>query len=178
MKKIQKLQVFGLEINMKINYIDSLKLFILSIISICFLDACKNENQDLNKKDIKEYQANKAFTINTFTNVPKKIAGCSCLFSKDSIDYNNGKYIYVNDFAETSFVTINDTLVKFNQTAYRKADTTAVVAKYISKDYKMMILVKNGEKTGKESISKTGLIKITNAKGKSVKQTFYGKCGC
>lgn len=154
---------------------------LFSILFLCGLVSCKRNdavtpvNQNSVNKTITKTQP---FAVTSFSNVPKEIDGCACYFSKESIEFKNNKYVYVNDFAETSFVTINDTLIKFTQTAYRKADTTAAVAKYISRNYKMMILVKDNQTTGKESASKTGVIKITDAKGKSVKQTFYGKCGC
>lgn len=154
---------------------------LFSILFLCGLVSCKRNDAvtPVNQNTVNQtFTKTEPFTINTFSDIPKEIDDCTCYFSKDSVDFKNSEYIYVNNFAETSFVKINDTLVKFTQTAYRKADTTAAVAKYISKNYKMIILVKNSIPTANELAYKTGLIKITNAKGKSVKQTFYGKCGC
>jgi hypothetical protein len=57
-------------------------------------------------------------------------------------------------------------------------DTENTVAKYKSDKYEMTIEVKDGGKNGDETWLRTGTIKLTDKKGKTLTKTFYGECGC
>ena len=117
-------------------------------------------------------------TIDTFSTFPPEIDGCSCYFSNDSTEFKKGEYIYVNDYAQTSFLKINGVLTKFTQTDFKKIDSISVKAKYKSDNYEMTIESKDGIQNGEETWLKTGIIKLTNKKGKTVTKKFFGECGC
>ncbi|WP_396188165.1 hypothetical protein [Flavobacterium sp.] len=133
----------------------------------------KSETKITNKKVLK-----KTFTISSFSDFPPEIDGCSCYFSKDSLEFKNEKYIYMNDFANISFLKINDTLVKFTQTDFKEVNKTTTVAKAKSNYYEMTIEVKDSVQSGDETWLKTGKIEITNKNGEVITETFYGECGC
>ena len=116
-------------------------------------------------------------SIDSFTTFPPEIDGCSCYFSNDSIEFKDKKYIYANDFAQTSFLKINGVMIKFKQTDFKKNEKTTT-AKYTCDNYEMTIEVKDGKQSGDETSLKSGRIKLTDKKGKTLTKTFYGECGC
>lgn len=117
-------------------------------------------------------------TIDTFSSLPPEIVDCSCYFSNDSNEFKNGEYIYVNDFAEISFLKINGTMRKFVQTSFRKIDLSHSKAEYQSDGYKMTIEILEVKQSGYETSLKSGTIKLTDKNGKTITRSFYGECGC
>jgi hypothetical protein len=162
------------------------QLALLTLTTI-LLVACgqKNENntttidstsQVIEKKEIT--QNIEPLRIDTFSTFPDEIDGCSCYFSNDSTEFEQGKYIYMNDYAEISFMKINGILTKFTQTEFKEKDKTTFVAKFISDKYNLTIEVKRGKQNGEETTLQSGTIKLIDKKGKTITTTFYGECGC
>jgi hypothetical protein len=132
-------------------------------------------------KDIKNnttIQADKELIIDSFFEFPSEIDGCSCYFSNDSNEFKSGKYIYVNDFADVSFLKINGKIVKFNQTKYSKIDSLTTKVEAIEEDYKLFMTIIKGKETGEETQLQTGTIILQSKEGKKIVKTFYGECGC
>lgn len=123
-----------------------------------------------------DYQ--QTLTIDTFKTFPTEIDGCSCYFSNDSTEFKKGEYIYMNDFAEISFLKINGVLTKFKQTEFKEVDKTTRIAKAKSDKYEMSIEIHDGIQSGDETWLTTGTIKLTDKTGKTISKTFYGECGC
>jgi hypothetical protein len=117
-------------------------------------------------------------TIDTFSTFPPEIDGCSCYFSNDSTEFNKNEYIYMNDFAQTSFLKINGVLTKFTETDFKKVGKTVTIAKAKSDKYEMAIEVIEGKQSGEETALKSGKIKLTGKNGETITRTFYGECGC
>lgn len=145
---------------------------ILITVTLTLLLACRQGNSD------KTMEQRVNLTIDTFTTVPPEIDGCSCYFSKDSLEFKKGDYVYVNDFAQTSFLRINGVLTKFTQTEFKEVNKTKTLAKAKSDKYEMTIEVFDGRQNGDETSLKTGTIKVTDKNGKTITMTFYGECGC
>ena len=152
-------------------------LFFIS--TLTFLFSCGQDNSvDYKIQTDKTITNNSALTIDTFSTFPPEIDGCSCYFSNDSTEFSQGKFIYLNDFATTSFLKINGILTKFTQTDFNETNSTKVTAKYKSVNYEMTIEVINGNQNGDETILKSGTIKLSDKKGNTITKTFYGECGC
>jgi hypothetical protein len=146
---------------------------------LIFLLACGQSNSTQNVTQTNNITSgDQALTIDTFSTFPPEIDGCSCYFSNDSTEFKKGEYIYMNDFAQTSFLKINGTLTKFTQTDFQKAGTTRTIAKAKSDRYEMTIEVKDGLQSGDETSLKSGTITLTDKNGKTMRRTFYGECGC
>lgn len=165
----------------------NLNQLVLLTLTTIFLIACgqkKGNNtttldstsQVFEKKEIA--QNIEPLRIDTFSTFPDEIDGCSCYFSNDSTEFEQGKYIYMNDYAEISFMKINGILTKFTQTEFKEKDKISVVAKFISDKYDLTIEVKRGKQNGEETTLQSGTIKLNDKKGKTVTMTFYGECGC
>ncbi|WP_316635153.1 hypothetical protein [uncultured Flavobacterium sp.] len=156
--------------------------FILSslIVMIIILASCQknNLNKDISQTKDKTIEKQVALSIDTFSTFPPEIDGCSCYFSNDSIEFKQEKYIFMNDFAETSFLKINGILTKFTQIDFKEIDSLNTIARYKSGNLNMTIELKDGKQNGDETYLKTGKIKLTNKNGKTITKTFYGECGC
>ena len=125
-----------------------------------------------------ELSSEQALKLDTFSTFPKEIDGCSCYFSKDSIDFNKGNYIYMNNFAQTSFVKINGQLIRFTEKEHKKLDSIHFKVKFSAKNYKMTLESTIGRQNGDETFLETGTINITDMKGRTISNSFYGECGC
>jgi len=152
----------------------------LLVITLTLMFACrqKPKTMTIDMTTVTNSEKVETFKIDTFSTFPAEIDGCSCYFSNNSTEFKKGEYIYVNDFAETSFIKINGVLTKFKQTEYKKINKTTIVAKFKSDNYEMTIEVVDVKQSGEETSLKKGTIKLTNKKGKTITKNFYGECGC
>lgn len=152
---------------------------LLNIVAITVLYSCGKNSSDktVNHADNSSIE-DQVMTIDTFSTFPPEIDGCSCYFSNDSLEFNNGEYIYMNDYGETSFMKINGVLTKFTQTEFKVIDSLNIKAKYKSDNYEMTIESQNSIQNGDETWLKSGTINLTNDKGEIITKRFYGECGC
>ena len=144
---------------------------LISALIFTFFLSCKSGNSDGNTSD-------QLLSIDTFSTFPPEIEGCACYFSNNETDFKNDLYIYMNDHAQLSFLTINGVLTKFIQTEYKKIDSLNTVEKFRSDDYEITIHTIYGEQNGDETSLYSGTIELTDKKGKTIKKSFYGECGC
>ncbi|MFO0477845.1 MAG: hypothetical protein ACK50L_03570 [Bacteroidota bacterium] len=151
----------------------------LTVVTLTFLFACgqSSSNKSVTQTDNIEPDE-EVLTIDTFSTFPPEIDGCSCYFSNDSTAFNKSEYIYMNDFAQTSFLKINGVLTKFTQTDFKEVSKTTTMAKAKSDKYEMTIEVIDGKQSGDETELKSGTIKLTGKNGETITKTFYGECGC
>jgi len=127
---------------------------------------------------LKNTDDDQVLTIDTFSDFPPEIYDCICIFSNNEIDFKNESYIYMNDYAQLSFLKINGVLTKFIQTESKKIDSLNTIEKFSSDDYEITVYTKHGEQNGDESWLYTGKIELTNKSGKLITKNFYGECGC
>lgn len=146
------------------------------VLALSSLLSCQKEHKT--EDSTSSESSKKSITLESFSEYPEEIDGCSCIFSTDSILYSQNKYIYANDFANTAFVKINGKLLRFEEVSHEKKDSINTVAKYKSGNYLMTVKVKNNGESGYESYSTSGSIEIKDNKGNTSKQPFYGICGC
>ena len=152
----------------------------LLIITLTLMFACgqKPKTMTIDMPTVTNFEKVETFKIDTFSTFPAEIDGCSCYFSNDSTEFKQGKYIYMNDYAEISFMKINGILTKFKQTEFKKVSKSTIIAKFKSDNYEITIEVVDGKQSGEETTLKTGTIKVTDKNGKTVTKNFYGECGC
>jgi hypothetical protein len=155
-----------------------LSVFLTSV-TLTFLFACGQSSTNKSVTQTDNINPNEeVLTIDTFSTFPPEIDGCSCYFSNDSTEFNKNEYIYMNDFAQTSFLNINGVLTKFTQTDFKEVSKTISIAKAKSDKYEMTIEVIDGKQSGDETALKSGRIKLTGKNGETITRTFYGECGC
>ncbi len=154
-------------------------LTFLSAIILTFLLACgqNNSNKNIAHADTTT-TAEQSFTIDTFSTFPPEIDGCSCYFSNDSAEFKKGVYIYMNDYAQASFLKINGVLTSFTLTDSKQVSETKTITKAKSDNYEMTMEVIDSIQNGDETWLKTGTIRLTDKAGKTITKPFYGECGC
>ena len=151
----------------------------LTVVTLTFLLACGQSNSNKNSAQTDNTASDdQALTIDTFSTFPPEIDGCFCYFSNDSTEFKKGEYVYMNDFAQTSFLKINGVLTKFTQTDFKEINKMITVAKAKSDKYELTIEVIDGIQSGDETALKSGTIKLADRNGKTITKTFYGECGC
>jgi hypothetical protein len=144
--------------------------------------SCRSGNS--NNKDEKEnaYKLSSSpLTIDTFSETPAEISGCSCFYSTDSVEFKQLKYIYVSDFNELSFMKINGKLIQFKQTNINRKQNGSLEITATCKPYELFITVKSisGENKQEEEYSlEAGVIIVRDDKGNSITKPLYGSCGC
>lgn len=151
----------------------------LALLALLFLFACKQpappHSQTSTEDQTMEAQE---LSIDTFSTFPPEIDGCSCYFSSDSTAFEKRVYIYMNDYGTLSFLKINGVLTKFTQTDLKKMGEKKTIMKAKSDQYEMTLESIDGIQNGDETWLKSGTIKLTDKKGKTITKSFYGECGC
>ena len=158
---------------------------LLFIFILLFMISCSNSKekkfnniQQDTISNIVQSAEKQTITIETFSTFPPEIDGCSCCFSNNATEFKKGEYIYMNDFAQISFMKINGVLTKFTLTDFQNIDSLNIKAKYKSDNYELIIETKDANQKDSETTIKTGTIKLTNKKGAIVSKRFYGECSC
>ncbi len=152
---------------------------ISAAIVLTLLFACGQGSTDNNATQTTvETTTEQAVTIETFSDFPPEIDGCSCYFSNDSTEFNKAEYFYVNNYEQLSFLKINGVLTKFTQTEHQEISETKSITKAKSDQYEMIIEVADSKQNGDETWLKTGTITLTDSNGKAITKVFYGECGC
>ncbi len=136
--------------------------------SLIFISCAKEKTQS---------QKSETFTVNTFTDLPPEIDGCSCIFSEDSLSYAKEKYIYANDFAKTSFIKVNGKMIRLTETEHANQNSVTK-SKSIGDGYEVEIKAKVFRTTDLEYNEMEGTMTIKSKKGKTLTKTIYGVCGC
>ena len=80
-------------------------LLVTSIISCGQNDISveKSTTSNIKIENLNDSIIDQPILVDPFSNFPPEIDGCSCYFSNDSTEFKKGQYIYMNDFAQTSF---------------------------------------------------------------------------
>jgi hypothetical protein len=131
-------------------------------------------NYQVTEKSLKH----ETLSIDTFSTSPPEIDGCSCFFSNDSVTYEQGEYIYMDDYDRTAFLKINGVLTKFTRIESNEADSLNETSSYKSEGFEMIIEEKAGRPVGDEASVITGTIHLMTNDGKNASKQFYGVCGC
>jgi len=154
-------------------------LFVITIISVfAFIYSCSPSSSKKSTQSDSTKTEKPIIVLDTFSTFPADIVGCSCYFSRDSVDFNHEKYIYMNDLADISYLKINGNLIKFKQTEHKQIDQDHSTSEATSDLFKLTIKVTRGKSVGYEVSSQTGTITVTDKSGKSITTEFYGVCGC
>ena len=152
---------------------------ILVVSALIVSGSCGSDKSNKNaKQEIEPEAEDYVLTVDTFSTFPPEIDGCSCYFSNDSLEFKQGKYIYMSDFDKTSFLKINNDLVKFTKTSREEIDSLNVKETYKSEGFELTIQIKQLTKNGYETWLNTGTITLSDKKGNTLTKSFYGECGC
>lgn len=155
------------------------KTTFLAFVVLLFFNACNQASSPNSQTPAEDPSMEaKELSIDTFSTFPPEIDGCSCYFSSDSIAFKKGVYVYMNDYGTISFLKINGVLTKFTQTDLKEFGEKKRIIKAKNDQYEMTLEVIDGIQNGDETWLKSGTIKLSDKKGKTITKSFYGECGC
>ncbi|MBL8208673.1 MAG: hypothetical protein JNM09_30860 [Blastocatellia bacterium] len=117
-----------------------------------------------------------AISIETFTEFPPEIDGCSCYLSANKSDFDAQKYIYADNYQDTGFMKINGAMVKFEKVDEKEVSRDHWIKKFDSKEYAIVLDITKSGKVG--PFLQKGTISLTRKKGETIIKDFTGECGC
>lgn len=113
--------------------------------------------------------------LETFS-FPAEVNGCSCYFAKNKEDFENEKYIYIDDYGNTAFLKIDGKTIKipmkegdfdpdnFNKTIKNDEFTITIMGNKVNELEEVMMF--------------EGTMTVENIKGEKTVTPIYGECGC
>ena len=156
---------------------------IILILTVIVFFSCSNKSLKSNKQVDSNLKVQQEFTskkdsidfnLNTFTTIPNEIDGCGCYFYLSKKDEKNEKFIFVNDFANIAFISINNKLLKFVLKEHKEAQNIYI---YSNGNYVLKVDITEKENEENETSKIKGIIILS--KGKNIiKKEFIGSCGC
>lgn len=121
-------------------------------------------------------QTETAISIETFSEFPPEVDGCSCYLSASKSDLDAQKYIYVDNREKDASMKINGEMVKFKRTEEKEVGKDHWVKKFDSKDYEVVVDLTQTGANG--PFPQKGTIKLTKKGGQTVTKEVVGECGC
>ncbi|MBS1979279.1 MAG: hypothetical protein JST46_18055 [Bacteroidetes bacterium] len=120
--------------------------------------------------------------LDSFTNIPDEIQGCSCFYSESEDKHLKNEYFFVAGFDSTAFISIDNKLLKLKLVStgrepntFGDNDHTDI---YKTDDYQITLDIKYLKQEGDEGWLNTGTITIQSKDGLKEIIKFYGGCGC
>lgn len=158
----------------------------MMIASLMMLFACKKEEKisenkitadSLNIVNDSASVAESSNQINLETfGFPAEVNGCSCYFSKTKEDFDQEKYVYIDDYGNSAFLKSNGKTVKINM---EEGDFDPENFNKIIKNEEFTVTIQ-GEKIKdmQEVMMFEGKMTVENKKGEKTITPIYGECGC
>lgn len=154
----------------------------ITLLSLLFmLLSCTEKSigrKDQNTKTVKHSSSMEMdsidFTLDSFVKIPDEIDGCGCYFYLSTEDEQSRRFIFVNDFANVAFVSINRNIEKFE---LKKHDEKSNLYWYSNGVFDLKVAIT--KKTTKEYETTYMEGEISLSKGsRTVSKFFTGTCGC
>ena len=154
--------------------------------SLMMIISCKKENpvsdnstptetMKVDSVSSKILQTSDDLNLQTF-GFPPEIDGCSCYFSKNKVDFENEKYIYIDDYGKNAFIKMNNKLQKIS---IKDDDFDIENFQKEFKNEELSIKI-SGKKVKEleEVMMFEGSMEVTLKNGKKSTVPIYGECGC
>ena len=107
---------------------------------------------------------------------PAEVNGCSCYLAKNKEDFENEKYIYIDDYGNNAFLKVDGNTVKIKM---KEGDFDPDnFSKFIKNDDFSVTI--QGKKVNEleEVMMFQGTMTVENKKGEKTITPIYGECGC
>ncbi|WP_312819950.1 hypothetical protein [Kaistella carnis] len=107
---------------------------------------------------------------------PAEVSGCSCYFAKTKEDFENEKYIYIDDYGNTAFLKIDGKDVKIPM---KEGDFDPENFGKVIKNDDITVTIQGKKiKELEEVMMFEGTMTVENKKGEKTVTPIYGECGC
>ncbi len=162
---------------------------LMIIASLMMLFSCKKEEQiteskplttDSLKVETDSMNVGTAETLNQINletfGFPAEVNGCSCYFSKNKEDFDQEKYIYIDDYGNNAYLKIDGKTVKIKM---KEGDFDPDNFSKVIKNEEISVTIQ-GKKVNEleEVMMFEGTMTVENKKGEKTITPIYGECGC
>lgn len=163
------------------------KLFLLAGFSLLF--SCTKEKNIAETAEVKtdsilivqdsasttESQTTNQINLETF-GFPAEVNGCSCYFSKNKADFQDEKYVYIDDYGNNAFLKIDGKTIKIPM---KEGDFDPENFSKMIKNDEITVTIKGKKvKELEEVMMFEGTMTVENKKGEKTVTPIYGECGC
>ena len=109
--------------------------------------------------------------------MPAEVEGCSCYFSENKEQFDNEKYVFVDDYGKYAYFKLDQKMIKIpiKEDGFEPANFSK---NFENADYKVSI---TGTKIDEmdETMMFQGKMTVENIKSGEITSTpIYGECGC
>lgn len=113
--------------------------------------------------------------LETFS-FPAEVNGCSCYFAKNKEDFEDEKYIYIDDYGNNAFLKVDGKMLKI---IMKEGDFDPANFSKIIKNDDFTVTIK-GKKVDEleEVMMFQGTMTVENKDGQKTVTPIYGECGC
>ena len=162
---------------------------LMIIASLMMLFSCKKEEQitetkplttDSLKVETDSMNVGTAETLNQINletfGFPAEVNGCSCYFSKNKEDFDQEKYIYIDDYGNNAYLKIDEKTVKIKM---KEGDFDPDNFSKVIKNEEISVTIQ-GKKVNEleEVMMFEGTMTVENKNGEKTITPIYGECGC
>lgn len=108
---------------------------------------------------------------------PPEVVGCSCYFAENKADFQNEKYVYVDDYGNSAYIKLNGKLIKITMQE-GDFDPSNFDRTIQNESYKIHM---TGKKISEleETMMFDGTMTVEDLKtGEKFATPIYGECGC
>ncbi|MBK0404895.1 hypothetical protein I5M27_18030 [Adhaeribacter sp. BT258] len=160
----------------------------LFLVLIIFLVSCESKKDPVKKEPVKqpELVSEKAPAprpdspeLDVLAEFPPEMYGCSCYFARNQQEFKKEQYIYINDYAETSIISVNG---KLNKLVLKYQSDSLAKEKfyvYANTDYELKVTKEKSRDVAEEVSKIEGQLILKEIKTGTTKRYFYtGECGC
>ena len=162
---------------------------LMIIASLMMLFSCKKEEKITESKPLTtdsltmESDSLNAGSIETLKQInletfgfPAEVSGCSCYFSKNKEDFEQEKYIYIDDYGNNAYLKIDGKTVKIKM---KEGDFDPANFSKVIKNEEISVTIQ-GKKVNEleEVMMFEGTMTVENKIGEKTITPIYGECGC
>ena len=162
---------------------------LMIIASLMMLFSCKKEEQiteskplttDSLKVETDSMNVGTAENLNQINletfGFPAEVNGCSCYFSKNKEDFDQEKYIYIDDYGNNAYLKIDGKTVKIKM---KEGDFDPDNFSKVIENEEISVTIQ-GKKVNEleEVMMFEGTMTVENKKGEKTITPIYGECGC
>lgn len=156
--------------------------YILIIASSILFMSCGNNQNSKNENEQEADQKNDASEIKnpalqSFSDLPEEIDGCSCLISENSTAFRKNEYIYVDNLQNLGFVQIDGEMIKLSLDEVENDSEMEIIAKGSNGEIDIKLDLRKSDKLDYVG-SYFGTLEVTPKNGKKITKSVFGECGC
>ena len=107
---------------------------------------------------------------------PAEVNGCSCYFAKNKEDFDQEKYIYIDDYGNNAFLKIDGKTITIKM---KEGDFDPDNFSKVIKNDEISVTIEGKKiKELEEVMMFEGTMTVENKKGEKTITPIYGECGC